>query len=195
MLKKKVAVLFFFLFSMVCYSLDNPTITIYVTGNFKYQENNISISIYEEGGTQAEANLLVENTQKEIENVLEEMRIDDFSIEGMNSGRGDDENYYTSKSLNITTPDDFDIDLFITSVLDAGASGYSNYNRFGGSMGNNNNSETANNMKEAVVIAKKKAMALANAFGGTLGEIVTITDRSDRYDEGINIEVTYEFLN
>ncbi len=192
--KKKLIVLFLFLFSIVCYSLDNPTITVYVTGNFRYQENNINISIFEEGGTQAEANQLVESTQKEIENVLEEMNIDDFSIEGMNSGRGD-ENYFTSKNLSITKSDDFDIDLFIESVLDAGASGYSNYNRFGGNLGNNNNSETANNMKEAVVLAEKKAKALANAFGGTLGKIVTITDRSDRYDEGINIEVTYEFFN
>lgn len=198
MLKKILLFLIFLQSSILIFGYNPPTITVNVIGDFTEYENNIiEVNILEEDELLNIAVKKALETQDTIELALIELGIETSAISPMgHHSYSENEKYYVRKSIQITIPEDFDIESLYEAVINAGAEGYSDYRSFHSTEKNTEDSTAPKSLDEAVIFAKKRARKIANAFDAEVGGIVSIKELNygPGMSESIAFEITYKLL-
>lgn len=196
---KKMFLIALFIGTSLCFAYEPPTITVNVVGQFEREEVRVvEIHISEKALDAAEVSKLVLEKQNGIEAALYELGISENSItSGNHNSYFEDNEYFARKTMLVYIPENVDIQALCQAAINAGAAGYSDFASHGFMEGAAlNELNIPKTLEEAVILAEKKAGKLANAFGGDIGNIVSIKELSygGHNAETISFEITYKLL-
>ena len=199
MLRKISLILFMLIPAIFCFAIENPTVTVHIMIQQSEQKEsrNIDVVISEIADSPETAEHNADLVQKNIEEAFTALGIgeDAYFLLGRHSGKNED-SFFSSKNIQVTIPKNVDIDFFIKSVTEAGASGindYQHFNRFPFAL---NGEEYPKDLNEAVKAAREKAQRIADAYNGNIGKVLEIKEMNygPEINEIISIEVTYELI-
>lgn len=191
-----------FSIAVAVHSYEASTITVNVFGQIVEESGNkvIEIDIVESGeNSQIASEKAIDKNNLVIESLLD-LGIDK-SLLSSNSNHQSythEKEYFVRKVVKVTINNDIDLDKLYKKVIEAGAAGYNDPDSYRhlDRVNAGSDTEAPKSLEEAVLLAEKKAKALAKAFNAQVGRIVSIKEL--RYGphsaDAIAFEVTYELI-